>query len=136
VPIGTKSAVIMATDDWDAMSHLLKSAQLICGDFENSIDAAMEGDFVFADPPYTVKHNLNGFIKYNDALFSWGDQIRLKDALLRARQRGARVVVTNAHHASIRDLYSEHFLLEPVTRASVLAGSPVHRGRYEELLIC
>ncbi|MDO8292603.1 MAG: Dam family site-specific DNA-(adenine-N6)-methyltransferase [Gallionella sp.] len=136
VPIGTKSAVMMATDDWQAMSDFLKSAKLICGDFENSIDAAKEGDFVFADPPYTVKHNLNGFIKYNDALFSWSDQIRLRDALLRARQRGVRVVVTNAHHSSIRDLYSEHFLLEPVARASVLAGSSVHRGRYEELLIC
>lgn len=135
VPIGTKSTVIMPTDDWPAMSDLLKSAKLVCGDFESSIEEAEKGDVVFADPPYTVKHNLNGFIKYNDALFSWGDQVRLRDTLLRARQRGARVIVTNAHHASIRELYQKHFLLEPVARASVLAGSSAHRGRYEELLI-
>ena len=107
----------------------------ICGDFESSIEEAQKGDFVFADPPYTVKHNLNGFIKYNDALFSWDDQIRLRDAVLRAKLKGARVIVTNAHHASIRDLYQKKFLLEPVARASVLAGSSAHRGRYEELLI-
>lgn len=135
VPIGTKSAVIMSTDDWLAMSDLLKPVELICGDFEDSIEKAEKNDLVFADPPYTVKHNFNGFIKYNDALFSWSDQVRLRDALLRAQQRGARVIVTNAHHASIRDLYQEHFLLEPVARASLLAGSSAHRGRYEELLI-
>ncbi len=135
VPIGTKSTVIMPTDNWPAMSNLLKPAKLVCGDFENSIESAEKGDLVFADPPYTVKHNLNGFIKYNDSLFSWSDQIRLRDALLRARRRGASVIVTNAHHASIRALYQRHFLLEPVTRASVLAGSSVHRGRYQELLI-
>lgn len=135
VPIGTKSAVVMSTDNWPAISALLKSANLVCRDFEDSIEEAGRGDLVFADPPYTVKHNFNGFIKYNDALFSWSDQVRLRDALLCARQRGARVIVTNAHHASIRELYQEHFLLEPVTRASVLAGSSAHRGRYEELLI-
>lgn len=135
VPIGTKSAVVMPTDNWHAMSNLLKPVKLICGDFEDSIQEAGRGDLVFADPPYTVKHNFNGFIKYNDALFSWTDQVRLRDALLCARQRGARIIVTNAHHASIRELYQEHFLLEPIARASVLAGSSAHRGRYEELLI-
>lgn len=135
VPIGTKSSVLMSTDDWSSLSNLLNSAKLVCGDFEDSIEIAGEGDLVFADPPYTVKHNLNGFIKYNDALFSWNDQVRLRDALLRAKSRGVRVIVTNAHHASVRELYQEHFRLETISRASVLAGSPAHRGRYDELLI-
>ena len=135
VPIGTKSTVIMSTDNWPEMSNLLKPAKLVCGDFEDSIEEARKGDLVFADPPYTVKHNFNGFIKYNDALFSWDDQVRLRDALLCARRRGANVIVTNAHHVTIRKLYQEHFLLEPIARASVLAGSSAHRGHYEELLI-
>lgn len=135
VPIGTKSAVLMPTDDWPALSTLLSSAQLICGDFENAIDQAGEGDLVFADPPYTVKHNFNGFIKYNDSLFSWSDQVRLRDAVLSAKRRGATVIVTNAHHESIKDLYKQHFCLESVSRASVLASSAIHRGRYQELLI-
>lgn len=135
VPIGTKSNVMMVTDDWGALSDLLKSSELICGDFEEAIEQAQKGDLVFADPPYTVKHNLNGFIKYNDALFSWRDQVRLRDSLLRAKQRGVRVIITNANHSSIRELYEKNFCLEAITRASVLAGSSAHRGRYEELLI-
>lgn len=135
VPMGTKSTVIMPTDNWQVTSEILNPANLVCRDFEESIDEAERGDLVFADPPYTVKHNLNGFIKYNNSLFSWDDQIRLRNALLRARHRGAKVIVTNAHHASIKELYQEHFSLESVARASVLAGSSAHRGRYEELLI-
>lgn len=135
VPIGTKSSVLLPTDNWKVVAELLEAVEIVCGDFEHSIDQAGEGDFVFADPPYTVKHNLNGFIKYNDSLFSWNDQIRLRNAVLRAKDRGAIVVVTNANHASVRELYQEGFDLEPVVRASVLAGSPQHRGHFEELLI-
>lgn len=135
VPIGTKLTVTMETDDWQAMAERLKPASLSCRDFEESIEMADKGDVIFADPPYTVKHNFNGFIKYNDSLFSWDDQIRLRDAVLRAKLKGARVIVTNAHHASILELYKNRFILEPVTRASILAGSSAHRGRYEELLI-
>ena len=135
VPIGTKSNVLMTSDDWPAVSRLLSSADIKSQDFEAAIDSAERGDLVFADPPYTVKHNLNGFIKYNNALFSWDDQIRLRDALMRAKQRGARIISTNACHESVRDLYKDGFETEPLSRASVLAGSAVHRGRYEELFI-
>lgn len=135
VPIGTKSTVVMASDDWSTLARQLRSTELICQDFEASIDTARCGDLVFADPPYTVKHNLNGFIKYNNALFSWADQIRLRNAVLRAKERGANIIVTNACHESIRELYQDGFVLEPLSRASVLAGSALHRGRYDELLI-
>lgn len=135
VPIGTKTNVLMTSDDWPAISKLLMSVAIASQDFETSIDIAQKGDLVFADPPYTVKHNLNGFIKYNNALFSWDDQIRLRDALVRAKKRGAHIIATNACHQSVQDLYSDGFVMEPLSRASVLAGSAMHRGRYDELLI-
>lgn len=135
VPIGTKSNVLMTSDDWPAVSKLLNSVEIKSQDFEAAIDTAQKGDLVFADPPYTVKHNLNGFIKYNNALFSWEDQIRLRDALIRAKRRGARIIATNACHQSVQDLYKNGFVTEPLSRASVLAGSALHRGRYDELFI-
>lgn len=135
VPIGTKSNVLMSTDDWPAVSTLLSSAEIASQDFEAAIDRATQGDLVFADPPYTVKHNLNGFIKYNNALFSWDDQIRLRDALIRAKKRGASIIATNACHQSVQDLYKDGFITESLSRASVLAGSAIHRGRYDELFI-
>jgi DNA adenine methylase len=135
VPIGTKDSVILENDNFSAISNLLKQAEICQCDFEESIDQALEGDFIFADPPYTVRHNFNGFIKYNEKLFSWDDQVRLRDALVRADLRGARILMTNADHESIRSLYDGIFRQESISRNSVLAGKGGNRGVVTELLI-
>src|SRR5699024_9439870 len=88
VPIGTKVNVRLESDNFMLTSDILKKVDLLISDFENIVDGALEDDFVFADPPYTVAHNNNGFIKYNEKLFSWSDQVRLRDAIIRARERG------------------------------------------------
>ena len=62
------------------------------------IGRAVEGDFVYVDLPYTVKHNNNSFLKYNERIFSWGDQVRLAECLDEARQRGAQILLSNAIH--------------------------------------
>lgn len=135
VPIGTKQNVILETDDFEATSRLLVGAELVCGDFEKVISRAGENDFVFVDPPYTVKHNYNGFIKYNESIFSWDDQVRLRDSVKTASNRGAKVLVTNACHESIRDIYEDIGELIVLDRASVIAGKSTARGRYEEMVI-
>lgn len=135
VPIGTKSSVLLPSDNWEQVSATLQGAQLSDGDFEQIIDQAVQGDFVFADPPYTVKHNYNGFIKYNESLFSWSDQVRLSMALLRAKNRGATILATNANHDSVKDLYKGDFNMHTLERNSVLSGDPKYRGRFQELLI-
>jgi len=135
VPIGTKTDVVLPTDDFEVVSQRLAAAKIQCCDFETTIDAAEGGDFVFVDPPYTVKHNENGFVKYNDRIFSWDDQVRLKNAVARASQRGAKVLVTNANHTSIRELYRDVGSLKTIARASVLAGKSAHRASVEELAI-
>jgi DNA adenine methylase len=135
VPIGTKSNVLLPTDDFRRIADLLLSTELRHQDFEITINEAMEDDFLFVDPPYTVKHNLNGFLKYNENIFSWDDQIRLRDALVRADRRGARILMTNADHESVRDLYRGTFWQEAAARNSVLAGTGGSRGKVTELLI-
>jgi len=135
VPIGTKQNAILDTDNFERISKLLSKTKLIYCDFEKTINKAKKNDFVFVDPPYTVKHNYNGFIKYNETLFSWKDQERLKLAIDRAVQRGAKVLVLNAAHDSIRELYAEYFQ-EELSRSNVLSGKAEFRGTYEELAIC
>lgn len=134
VPRGTKNNVVLDTDAFETIARRLKGVSIQVADFEDSINEAKKGDLVFVDPPYTVKHNLNGFVKYNDKIFLWEDQIRLRNALVRANSRGAYVVMTNANHQSVRELYS-HFFLRPLQRQSVLSGLVGGRGATEELLI-
>ena len=136
VPRGSKDSVLMDTDNFKSMAALLATADLRVGDFEEIIDEAGEDDLVFADPPYTVRHNLNGFIKYNEVLFSWADQERLARALKRAAARGAKVVATNANHHSVRSLYeSWDFLTRSATRFSQISADGASRKQFEELII-
>ena len=136
VPRGSKDAVILGTDKFEEVSLLLKNADIRQSDFEVLINEAQSGDFIFADPPYTVRHNLNGFVKYNEQLFSWQDQERLSAALIRARDRGAHIVSTNANHASVRDLYEGHgFKLITTSRFSSISASARNRKQFEELII-
>lgn len=135
VPIGTKTNVVLPNDDFVGASRILSDIKILHQDFEATLDAAADGDFVFVDPPYTVKHNLNGFLKYNDKIFSWADQLRLRDAVVRAAARGARILVTNANHVSIREIYDGVGRHQVVGRASVLAASAAHRSQTEELVI-
>lgn len=136
VPRGSKDAVLMETDDFKTLSKLLSKAELRLGDFEKIIDEAGEDDLIFADPPYTVRHNLNGFIKYNEVLFSWTDQERLALALKRAAARGAKIVATNANHHSVRSLYSSwDFLTRSVSRFSQISADGASRRRFEEIII-
>lgn len=129
VPKGTKSTVLFDNDNFDAISGVLKRAKLECCDFERVIDQCGERDFVFIDPPYTVKHNNNNFLKYNERIFSWDDQIRLRDAVLRAKRHGARIAVMNADHRSVRALYDGVAEYVRLSRYSVLAGD--HAARVE-----
>jgi DNA adenine methylase len=135
VPIGTKTNVVLDSDNFEKVSLLLKQANIEVCDFEVTINRTEVGDFLFIDPPYTVKHNLNGFVKYNENIFSWQDQIRLQKSVRRAIDRGVNVLITNANHSSILELYNGFGEISLLKRASVIAGSSQARGIYSELLI-
>jgi DNA adenine methylase len=136
VPRGSKNDVLLADDDFEAAARILRRAQVRNADFEELIDLAEEGDLVFADPPYTVRHNINGFVKYNEKLFSWNDQERLAKALARAKARGVKVVATNADHISVRELYEVNgFHLLEVSRFSSISAKSSSRKRFDELVI-
>jgi DNA adenine methylase len=136
VPKGTRDSVLFETDDFQETSDVLQSAEIRVCDFQKLVDEAKRNDFIFADPPYTVRHNLNGFIKYNENLFSWYDQVRLADALQCAKKRGVKIVCTNANHESVREIYRERgFFLKKVSRFSCISASSQSRKQFEELVI-
>ncbi|PCI56382.1 MAG: DNA methyltransferase [Alphaproteobacteria bacterium] len=135
VPIGTKKHVLLSTDDFKSVSKQLNNTELHATDFQTIIENAQKNDFLFVDPPYTVKHNLNGFVKYNNKLFSWDDQIRLRDAIDNAVSRGVKVLLTNADHESIHDLYQNIGEKMSLNRSSVISGKASARGKYSELII-
>ena len=104
------------------------------GDFEKALSTVKANDFVFLDPPYVTRHNNNGFVDYNERLFSWDDQKRLAKIAKKLSDKGAAVVVCNANHSEIIQLY-KGFDATKVTRSSTLASSPEYRGVVSEVIL-
>ncbi len=107
-------------------SRLLKTAKLECGDFATWVKGVEAGDLVYLDPPYTVVHSNNGFIRYNEQLFAWRDQLRLAEAVRELHARRSTVIVSNAYHPAIRELY-RGFQAYRILRTSLIAASSEHR---------
>lgn len=117
-----------------AISRKLEMAHLATGDFTNGLDFIKQGDLVFLDPPYTVAHNNNGFIKYNQSLFSFNDQRRLSRYIDTIRSRGAYYIMTNAAHTSIDELFEKGDRRLELTRGSSVGGKLALRGSAKEYL--
>lgn len=135
VPIGTKSDCIYDIELFESYARCLKDAVFLCEDFSVTINKANKDDFVFADPPYATTNNLN-FVKYNDELFRWEDQLRLHKSLLDARNRGVRIVLTNVYCKEIIKMYKQDgFYIHILKRASTIAGQSFKRGYVKEVMI-
>ena len=135
VPIGSKTNVLLNIADIEKISNLLKKITISHGDFCEIDKYIQHDDFIYYDPPYTVRHNNNGFIKYNKKLFSWEDQERLYASALAAKSKGAFVAVSNANHQSIRDLYSKDFKIHVLERYVSISGCRSGRKKTEEVFI-
>src|SRR6185503_13336795 len=116
-----------------ATSQALKGAKLSSQDFESALSHATKRDLVYLDPPYTVAHGNNGFVKYNAKIFSWNDQLRLAAIAENLATLGCKVLISNADHPSIRKLY-RGFRAITITRPSRIAASSSYRRYVTECL--
>lgn len=136
VPYGKRINVDIVTSNLlSTVSELLQDVEISSYDFETIIQKITENDLIFIDPPYTVAHENNGFIMYNQKLFSWEDQIRLRDFIVKLSSMGANYILTNACHSSIIELYSGIGKMSKVSRYSQVGGKNSIRGNYHELII-
>lgn len=136
VPYGFKKyRNLIEEDNFLALSELFQDCNFVKRDFRKTIHSINEGDLVFLDPPYTVAHNLNGFVKYNQKIFSWRDQFRLKRYVEELIELNAHFILTNAAHSSIRELYKEIALIRRLSRFSVIGGVNARRDEFNEYVI-
>ena len=138
VPYGMpKSESIVDFDNLRACAQVLQAPGVTLGacDFAEALTHVKEGDLVYLDPPYVTRHNNNGFTDYNETLFSWEDQKRLAKRARALAERGAYVLVTNADHREVLDLY-RGFTSRILTRSSTLASVAKYRVQVREALLC
>ena len=134
VPFGHRTKDFLEPNKIHLVSQRLQNATLRKGDFEMVLENLNEQDLVFLDPPYTVSHNNNGFIKYNHKLFSLDDQIRLSSMIDRIKERGAYYILTNAAHDKIEEIFQKGDTILRKSRASLIGGAKAERGQTEEFV--
>ncbi|MEO6436639.1 MAG: Dam family site-specific DNA-(adenine-N6)-methyltransferase [Tepidisphaeraceae bacterium] len=134
VPYGYRTKDFVQAEILREASRRLATARLRSADFMAILDNVRDGDLVFIDPPYTVSHNKNGFIKYNQSLFSLEDQTRLATFVQEVRSRRAHYILTNAAHDAIEAIFRTSDLRIEVKRASLIGGKNAHRGATSEYL--
>jgi DNA adenine methylase len=136
VPYGHRPPVnLVAPAPLRSCAAALQGSVLEAVDYLQALQAAKAGDIVYCDPPYTVSHNNNGFIRYNETLFSWADQQALAARAGELSQLGVHVAVTNAAHHDVLRLYpSDTFHAFRLVRTSRMASDVTHRQPQAEML--
>jgi DNA adenine methylase len=137
VPFGYRNKNFLQPENLIQASELLQNLSLLERDFRDSLNDISKGDLVFLDPPYTVSHNDNGFIKYNQKLFGLDEQYELAKFLDRVHEIGAFYILTNAAHAEIKKIFDRpgtNRVIE-TSRASLVGGINAKRKQYGEYII-
>jgi len=136
VPYGyRKGNNLFEFDNMLRLSKLLNdNVTLQSGDFDIVRENILPDDLVFIDPPYTVAHENNGFIEYNQSIFTWEDQERIANLLEHINNIGAFFIMTNAAHESIHSLFSRFGKRHIVQRHSLIGGNGSTREKVNEYI--
>jgi DNA adenine methylase len=133
VPYGGKTGRLFDFERIREVSKAFATTEFVSGDFAKTVKNAKKGDLIYFDPPYTVAHGNNGFIQYNEKIFSWQDQTRLAKLAERLAKRSCHVIISNADHASIGNIYP-NFKTHKVGRHSGIGGLPKTRKHITEFV--
>jgi DNA adenine methylase len=117
-----------------AVARALAGVRLVHGDFDETLQGAGEGDFVYFDPPYVPLSRTASFTAYAKERFDAAAQARLAERLRELGARGVPALLSNSDCRETRLLYKDlPWKRVPVRRAinSVAAS----RGAVGELLV-
>jgi DNA adenine methylase len=130
---GERSGELPSPEHLSRCSRQLGKANLLSSDFENVLDRAEPGDFVYMDPPFSVASR-RVFKEYNAAVFNDSDLARLKK---RMEQLAARKIDFLVSYAESReaDFLSDGFYRREVFVKRNIAGFSEKRSKSKEVLI-
>ncbi len=99
----------------------LQNVEILHGCFDYSSKTAKQGDFVYFDPPYVPISVSSSFTSYTKDGFGSLEQVLLRDHALRLKRKGVQVMLSNAEHPFVRELYEENFDI-----SSILVGRAIN----------
>lgn len=134
VPYGGERAGGLPTSEtFHACNEILQNTSLIPDDFGIVLEEARAGDFVYIDPPFSVKER-RVFNEYDASTFTQNDLRRLKMWLDKLNNRSVEFLVSYADCEEAA-LLKEGYHAEMVTVKRNIAGFASRRCMSNEVLI-
>jgi len=135
VPFGRyKKPAILDEENILAVSKAFQKAKVTLSDFEDTVQVAKEGDFVYFDPPYAPITETAKFTSYTKDGFENGEQERLATVFRELASDGVYVLESNSDAPVVSELYKGFDKV--VVQAKRYVNCKGHkRGDVNELLI-
>ena len=142
VPIGSyKKPTICDKSNILAVSEALQKVELLCGDFEQTVNYASSNTLFYFDPPYKPLSETSSFNSYAKDEFNDEEQIRLKNFCDKLDSLGHSWILSNSDVKGkdkkddfFDDLYA-NFIIKRVDAKRSINANPEKRGFLKELLI-
>ncbi|MCR5183619.1 MAG: DNA adenine methylase [Opitutales bacterium] len=141
VPFGKyKNPKICDPETIFANSALLQKTEILCGDFDKTLQYADGNALFYLDPPYKALSPTSSFNAYAQGGFDDNAQIRLRDFCRTLHERGAKWVLSNSdapdgNGAPFFDKIYAGFRIRRVFASRMINADPAKRGKLAEVLI-
>jgi len=142
VPFGRyKKPDILNEDNLNDVSTLLKTTQIILGDFTDCKKFVDDQTFMYFDPPYRPLNQTSSFTSYSKNGFSDTDQVRLVEFFKELDKKGAMIMLSNSDPKNenpddtfFDDLFAD-YTIERVPAKRMINCNGSRRGNINELII-
>jgi len=142
VPIGSyKNPTICDKENILSVSEALQRVELLCGDYQNTLEHTDENTFFYFDPPYKPLTNTSSFNSYAMDEFNDNEQVRLRNFCQELDFLGHNWMLSNSdvkgndpNNNFFDELYTDYFISRVEAKRSINAN-PSKRGKLNELLI-
>jgi len=142
VPMGSyKRPTICDDKNILAVSKALQKVEILCGDYEKTLDYSSSNSFFYFDPPYKPLSNTSSFNSYAKDEFNDEEQIRLRNFCSKLEKLGHKWMLSNSdvkgkdtNDNFFDEIFSQFSISRVKARRSINAN-PEKRGDLNELLI-
>lgn len=135
VPMGRyRNPAIAQEERLRQAARALRGTELLHTGFEEAVEEAKRGDFIYFDPPYLPISATANFTSYARDGFSLTDQQRLAALFADLDRRGCRIMLSNASHPLIRELYAP-YRIETIQARRMINRDANKRDLIDEILV-
>lgn len=142
VPMGSyKRPTICDSENILAVSNALQKVEILCGDYEKTLDEATANSFFYFDPPYKPLSNTSSFNSYAKDEFNDEEQIRLRNFCTKLETLDHKWMLSNSdvkgkdtNDNFFDEIYSD-YSISRVRASRRINANAEKRGELNELLI-